>query len=643
MKNFFMIGDHEFLTTGIMSRSVRCLVDRSPDSSSFNVFLHPLRMSALGISENGFVRISASGKSAVASAKSSLTSPLSSVRMNRCFLLNLDVYFGQIVTLEPVPDLPAAEHVILEPIEDTAQGITGNLSDILAYARIDLTTLALEPNFVLPIFALNRVFEFQVKSVSPGTTVILRRKEVIQISNKLIPRPFRRRYDSISYDSLGGLTPQLNAIRFAIELPLLQPTIFRAFGLNFSKGLLVTGPEGCGKTLLGKAILEESPVYTESIQAASLLAQPTEDAAVILGKIASKAVTNAPSIVFIDDIDLIIPDQPVDDEVDCRLQFAVLSFVDRVLVRPNVVVIATARDASAIPARLRGVNRFAQHVEIQPPTRDQRVDIVRAMTRFLVVSEATIEEYVDRENAGNPGELRLMLDREIMAKLSEIIAETGAKGDALSVNQFRAIAIGEADAGAFAATEAFASSDAFGSPAGKKRPSIAQAGRPSGKGRLPSPINDPFGAAPPESDPFDGHGGQRDPFGGQAGSDPFGAAPAPQRKQNEGSDPFGAGPAPQRKQNEGSDPFGAGPSGPVRVPAGNDPFAVAAAPGGQARTPAGNDPFAAAPPGQGRAAAGPFGAAAALVGERKAAPAKQAGKSKGGGKSRKPDPFAPHK
>ena len=431
-----------------MSKQIICIVDRVYDPTDFHVYLHPTRLQMLEISEGTYVRIrSAARKDVIACTRAaSATAPISHIRMNRGFCLNLNDFLGQDVVVEPFSKCVPADRIVVSPIEDTVIGISGNFSDILTDVSVDFRSLAVQPDFILPIYTLNRVVEFKIVSCSPSNSVIVGKREVLVCLNQKVQRKEGVRFDSVCYDDLGGMASQLRNLRFLIELPLLRSDLLETFGVPLSRGVLITAPSGCGKSFIGKAIENETSVHFARVRGCDLMRMPAEEASHILRKVADRAITKAPSIVFLDDLDSILVDQRMslkEGDVDRRLIYSVTALIDKLLSRKNVVVIATATDVAGVPANLRNVNRLAHQLDIQRPDHEKRVDILKVMTRSMVISDETIEEFAKKSEATSGAGLRLLVDNEVMSKLNEALKDHLPSTEALTVDKIRSMELGD--------------------------------------------------------------------------------------------------------------------------------------------------------------------------------------------------------
>jgi transitional endoplasmic reticulum ATPase len=428
-----------------MAKFIKCFVDRLAATDDFHVYLHPSKMAALSLTDNSYIHIiSQAGREVLACVCSMKHSgPVSSIQMNRCFRINLNVYLGQVVAIASTQRPPSAEEIGLVPVHETVSGIHDDLNNVISNISADLRFMAVSPGFIFPVYQLNRIIEFKVISCTPADYVVVGSTRALRVHSKKKCARDPQSFSEVSYDDVGGLSGQIEFLRFFVELPLLQPQIFESFGVHISKGLVLCGPSGCGKSFLAKAMNNESPVAFERICGYDLRTKTSEEASGILMKLTERALAKAPSIVFFDDADQVLCDQPIEDdgvEIDRRLSYAMVAAVDKLLSRSNIVVIAAVRDAAMIPSHFRNVNRLAHQIEIPMPSAEQRLDILKVMTRCMKVRDEALE--VLAEDASLTGaDLRFHIDKEIINRLAETLAKRTAKSSRFSVEELRSFTI----------------------------------------------------------------------------------------------------------------------------------------------------------------------------------------------------------
>lgn len=222
--------------------------------------------------------------------------------------------------------------------------------------------------------------------VGPDTEIILRDEPKKKGSDV---RP-----GHTTYDDIGGLDDELQRIREMIELPLKHPELFDRMGISAPKGVLLYGPPGTGKTLIAEAVANESGASFYSIRGPEIIGKYYGQSEERLRKVFEDAEENAPSIIFLDEIDSIAPNRDsTQGEVERRVVAQLLTMMDGMGGRGDVIVIgATNREDSIDPA-LRRPGRFDREIEIGVPNRTGRKDILEVHTRDMPLSEdVRIEE-----------------------------------------------------------------------------------------------------------------------------------------------------------------------------------------------------------------------------------------------------------
>ena len=247
--------------------------------------------------------------------------------------------------------------------------------------------LVADTDIIVPNIALmgNRS-TFTVVSTTPKGAVIVNEKTriVVRDTPKKQQTAKVQRGHQITYDDVGGLDEELRRIREMIELPLKHPELFERLGIGAPKGVLLYGPPGTGKTLMAEAVANESGAALFSVRGPEIIGQYYGQSEERLREIFKEAAENAPSIVFLDEIDSIAPNRnDVYGEVERRVVAQLLTLMDGLDDRGNVIVIgATNREDSIDPA-LRRPGRFDREIEIGIPGRKSRADILSVHLRDM--------------------------------------------------------------------------------------------------------------------------------------------------------------------------------------------------------------------------------------------------------------------
>jgi transitional endoplasmic reticulum ATPase len=222
---------------------------------------------------------------------------------------------------------------------------------------------------------------------------------------------------AISYEDIGGLKEELQKVRETIELPLKHPELFDRLGIDPPKGVLLYGPPGTGKTLIAKAVANEAGANFYSIQGPEIMSKYYGESEERLRQKFEEAEKNPPSVIFIDELDSIAPKRgEVTGEVERRVVAQLLTLMDGLKARGNLIVIgATNREDSIDPA-LRRPGRFDREIEIGVPDRSGRMEILQIHSRGMPVGEGFDLEAMANTTHGFVGADLAALAREAAMK-----------------------------------------------------------------------------------------------------------------------------------------------------------------------------------------------------------------------------------
>jgi transitional endoplasmic reticulum ATPase len=203
---------------------------------------------------------------------------------------------------------------------------------------------------------------------------------------------------SVAYEDIGGLKDEVQKVREMIELPMKHPELFERLGIEPPKGVLLHGPPGTGKTLIAKAVANESNAYFISLNGPEIMSKFYGESEENLRRMFKDAEENAPSIIFIDEIDAIAPKrEEVHGEVERRVVAQLLALMDGLKARGKIVVIGATNRPDALDPALRRPGRFDREIVIGVPDRNGRKEILQIHTRGMPI---TTNEDVKAEKAG---------------------------------------------------------------------------------------------------------------------------------------------------------------------------------------------------------------------------------------------------
>ncbi|OLD08420.1 MAG: AAA family ATPase [Crenarchaeota archaeon 13_1_40CM_3_52_4] len=216
----------------------------------------------------------------------------------------------------------------------------------------------------------------------PHGPVKVTESTVLQVMSE--PMPEKKGLPIVSYEDIGGLRGAIQRIREMVELPLRHPELFQRLGIEPPKGIFLYGPPGCGKTLVAKAVANESDANFFVISGPEIMSKFYGESEARLREIFQKAQEMSPSIIFIDELDAIAPKrEEVTGEVEHRVVAQLLSLMDGMGARGNIIVIGATNRPNAIDPALRRPGRFDREIEIGVPDKIGRHEILQIHTRAM--------------------------------------------------------------------------------------------------------------------------------------------------------------------------------------------------------------------------------------------------------------------
>jgi len=236
------------------------------------------------------------------------------------------------------------------------------------------------------VMMLGHAIPFTVSKTRPHGIVKVTAETRLTILNE--PAPEAKGLPRTTYEDIGGLHEEIQRVREMVELPLRHPELFQRLGIEPPKGVLLHGPPGCGKTLLARAVANESEANFYSINGPEIMSKFYGESEARLREIFQQAQQNAPSIIFIDELDAIAPKrEEVTGEVERRVVAQLLALMDGLSGRGNVIVIGATNRPGALDPALRRPGRFDREIEIGVPDKQGRYEILQIHTRGMPLAE----------------------------------------------------------------------------------------------------------------------------------------------------------------------------------------------------------------------------------------------------------------
>ncbi len=286
---------------------------------------------------------------------------------------------------------------------------------------------------VIEINIMGRKVELIILSYQPpAEAVIVDRESEIRLSEKPVKEEFAK-LPRVTYEDIGGLKDEVKKVREMIELPLKHPELFERLGVEAPKGVLLHGPPGTGKTLLAKAVVSETNANFLSITGPEIMSKFYGESEERLREIFKQAEENAPSIIFIDEIDSIAPKRDeVTGETERRVVAQLLALMDGLESRGKVVVIGATNRPNALDAALRRPGRFDREIEINIPNKSGRSEILAIHTRGVPLDEDVNLEKLSELTHGYAGaDLSALVKEAAMRALRRIMPTLDLELDAI--------------------------------------------------------------------------------------------------------------------------------------------------------------------------------------------------------------------
>ncbi len=418
---------------------------QDPDPSHVGrniVTLDRVSKQALGITSGDIVEIEGSKKTAaIIWPARQEDEGRGIVRMDNLIRHNAGVSLGEKVKVRRA-DYKEAKKVVLAPTQEVRIIASG-------YDRILKKTFIGRPitkgdNVWISVFGSG--FIYSVVDTNPRGTVkvtdftqFVLREEPVKEAVEAIGR--------IAYEDIGGLDEQVQKVREMIELPMRHPELFRKLGIDPPKGVLLYGPPGTGKTLLAKAVANETAAHFISVNAPAIMSKFVGEAEERIRQMFKEAEENAPSIIFIDELDAIAPKrEEVIGEVERRVVAQLLSLMDGLEARGNVIVIAATNRLNSLDEALRRPGRFDREIEIGVPDKRGRKEILYIHTRGMpLAKDVDLEKFASITHGFVGADLAALAKESAMKALRRYLPKINLEEDTIPTEVLESLEVNKKD------------------------------------------------------------------------------------------------------------------------------------------------------------------------------------------------------
>jgi len=326
------------------------------------------------------------------------------IRMNKVVRKNLHVKLGDLVTVHQCPDVKYGVRVHILPIDDTIENLTGDLFETFLKPYFLEAYRPVRKGDLFLVRGAMRAVEFKVVETDPAEYCIVAPDTVIHCEGDPIKREDEEKLNDVGYDDIGGCRKQMAQIRELVELPLRHPQLFKNLGIKPPKGILLFGPPGCGKTLIARAVANETGAFFFLINGPEIMSKMAGESEGNLRKAFEEAEKNSPAIIFIDEIDSIAPKrEKAQGEVEKRIVSQLLTLMDGLKSRAHVIVMGATNRPNSLDPALRRFGRFDREIDIGIPDEIGRLEVIRIHTKNMKLSEDVDLQAISKETHGYVG------------------------------------------------------------------------------------------------------------------------------------------------------------------------------------------------------------------------------------------------
>lgn len=333
-----------------------------------------------------------------------------------------------------------AKAVVLLPLVNSTISVD---KEFCEFVKNRLRGFPINEGDEITVVILGNPMDFRIQKVSPSTTVKIEPSTRLHImSESIVDRKPR-----VTYEEIGGLKDQIKRLREIVELPLRHPEVIARLGIEPHSGILMYGSPGCGKTLIAKALAAESEANFYIINGPEIVNKYYGETEARLRDIFKEAKDSGPSIIFIDEIDAIAPKrEEAFGDVEKRVVAQLLSLMDGMSERGNVIVLGATNRPESIDPALRRPGRFDREIEVAVPNVEGRLEILQIHTRGMPLGHDIDLRKLASELYGYTGADIKALCREAALKaLRRYLPEIDLEGDKISPDTLELISITNRD------------------------------------------------------------------------------------------------------------------------------------------------------------------------------------------------------
>ena len=362
------------------------------------------------------------------------------IRIDGLTRYNIGSGIGERISVKQV-DVKEAQRIVLSPVEKISEeGLQEYMQE-----NYDGHVLTTGDTLIVSTHLGGKTQLIVASTTPPSKPVIV--SESTEFKLGAMAKAMDKSVPRITYDDLGGLKKEVQKIREMVELPMRHPELFEKLGVDAPKGVLLYGPPGTGKTLLAKAVAGETNSHFISLSGPEIMAKHYGESEERLREIFKQAEENAPSIIFIDEIDSIAPKrEEVTGELEKRIVSQLLTLMDGMKSRGKVVVIAATNRPDSIDPALRRPGRFDREFEIGIPDEAGRREILNIHVRGMPLDKKVNLERIAKVTHGFVGaDLEILAKEAAMRSLRRMLPKLDLEEEKISSEILQKIVITDDD------------------------------------------------------------------------------------------------------------------------------------------------------------------------------------------------------
>ncbi|MGF7118356.1 CDC48 family AAA ATPase [Methanobacterium oryzae] len=423
--------------------------------------IDPACMEKLDLLDGDTIEIEGNKLTAATVASSQSDIGLGIIRIDGYMRKNAGASIGEEVTVRHA-DVKEAQKVVLAPVEhqimvqgDVRGAFAGRVLSkgdlIISGFRQPTTSMrgSLFDEFFRDMAPMGEL-KLAVVSTKPAGIVKVTQMTAVEVQQEPVDVSKLegvKTFVDVTYEDIGGLKEEVKKVREMIEIPLKRPELFERLGISPPKGVLMHGPPGTGKTLLAKAVANESDAHFITINGPEIMSKYVGGSEERLREIFEEAEENAPSIVFIDEIDAIAPKrEEVTGEVERRTVAQLLTLMDGLKSRGQVMVIGATNRVDALDPAIRRPGRFDREIEIGVPDKDGRKEVLQIHTRGMPLEEEVdLDEIADVTHGFVGADLESLAKEAAMRVLRRILPEIKSDEEEIPKEVLQKIIVKKAD------------------------------------------------------------------------------------------------------------------------------------------------------------------------------------------------------